>query len=456
MRRTAFVLLVFASLGPGGARPVGAQAPDTAQAASAAPTFNADVAPILYANCVTCHRPGEVAPMSLMTFVDARPWARAMKARVTAGEMPPWAADPKYGDFKNKPTITTAQASVIAAWADAGAPEGDGAAPAAPVFQEGAWSTQIGRPPDQIIDAPFEFDVPASGEVPTFTIWVKIPFRDDRFVEAMQLRPTNPRVVHHSSISLGDLPPKTKLGKAPVWDGGPALDGVPLFGDGRPYRAMSGDEFGYPLLFYVPGGGLLRFPEGIAKRLTAGKYLSWGMHYVTDGKPEKVRMRLALWFAKKTVTHQADTWTANDRKFVGGRDVTKAVPNIPPYTDNFEIVGTVTFPDDVTLYSMWPHMHWRGKDMTFVLVRPNGKEETLLSVPKYNPNWQTTYELVKPMKIPARSTIRAIAHYDNSVKNPRNPAPDQEVKWGPQSINEMFLPFLEVSVDKDDLRFQDR
>lgn len=442
-------LFALASLATGRSFVVGAQAP---------PTFNKDVAPILYANCVMCHRPGEVAPMSLLTFADARPWARSMKTKVTAGEMPPWAADPTFGEFKNKPTLTPAQASTIAAWADAGALEGDGSPPAAPTFPAArdAWSTQMGRAPDQIIDAPFEFELPASGEVPTFTVWIKVPFRDDRFVEAMQLRPDNPRVVHHSSISLGDLPPKTKLGKAALWEGGPVLDGVPIFNDGKPYRAMSGDEFGYPLLFYVPGGGLLRFPEGIAKRLVAGKYFSWGMHYITDGKPDKVRMRLALWFAKKTVTHAAETWTANGRKFIGGRDVTKAVPNIPPYADNYEIAGTVTFPDDVTLYSMWPHMHWRGKDMTFVLVRPNGREETLLSVPKYNPNWQTTYELVKPMKIPAKSTIRAIAHYDNSVKNPRNPAPDQEVKWGPQGTDEMFLPFLEVSVDKDDLRFQDR
>jgi hypothetical protein len=423
------------------------------------PTFNRDVAPILYSNCIVCHRPDEVAPMSLVTFAEARPWARAIKTRVLAHEMPPWYADPRFGEFRNKPTITQTDIDTLAAWVDAGAPEGDGAPPPAPVFGEG-WSRSMTRPPDQIIDAPIEFDVPARGEVPTFTVWSKLPFRDDKFVEAMQLLPTSRHVVHHSSVSLGNLPPKTKLGKAALWTGGPVLDGVPIFGDGQPYAGMSGDEFGYPLLFYVSGGGFLRFPPGIAKRLRGGQYLSWGMHHVGHGRAEKTRMRLGLWFAKRGVHHEAQTMTANIKRIVDGKEVPSdgrgrpLIPNIPPHADNWTITGLITFPDDVTLYSMWPHMHYRGKDMTFTLVRPNGREETLLSVPKYNPTWQMTYELAKPLKIPARSTIKAVAHYDNSAKNKFNPAPDQEVVWGPQGINEMFIPFLEVSIDTNDLRFE--
>jgi hypothetical protein len=316
----------------------------------------------------------------------------------------------------------------------------------------------MNRPPDQIIDGPFEFELPATGEVPTFNVWTKIPFRDDRFVEAMQLLPTNRRVVHHSSVSFGDLPARTRLGKGPVYDGGPVLDGVPLMSDGRPYRAMLGDEFGYPLLFYVPGGGFLRFPQGIAKRLRAGRYFTWEMHYVTTGRPETVKMRLGLWFAKRTVDHEAETWTVNERRVVDGRDVPVVngrprIPNIPAGADHYTITGYVGFKDAVTLYSLWPHMHYRGKDMTFTVIYPDGREQTVLSVSKYNPNWQITYELAKPMKIPARSLMRAVAHYDNSAKNPNNPDPTQEVIWGPQATNEMFLPFIEVSTDKDDLRF---
>jgi hypothetical protein len=461
MRRTAAAALALSlltiGLSPRIASQGAAQEPSPAQSG---PTFNKDVAPILYANCVVCHRPGEVAPMSLMTFADARPWARGIKTKVLTHDMPPWYADPQFGNFTNKPKLTQAQADTLAAWADAGAPEGAGAPPSPPVFRD-EWSPLMNRPPDQVIDAPFEFEVPATGDVPTFTVWLKIPFRDDRFVEAMQLVPTNRRVVHHSSISFGDLPPKTKIGKAQAYNGGPVLDGVPVFSDGRPYLSMSGDEFGYPLIFYVPGGGFLRFPQGIAKRLPAGKYFSWGMHYVTTGKPEKVRMRLGLWFAKKDVNHAVETWTVNEKRVVNGKEVwigapgRPQAPNIPAGEANYTITGYVGFKDAVTVYSAWPHMHFRGKDMTFIVTYPNGREETVLSVPKYDPNWQITYEFVKPLKLPAGSVMRAIAHYDNSAKNLNNPDPAQEVLWGPQSANEMFLPFIEVSVDKNDLRFDD-
>jgi hypothetical protein len=426
---------------------------------AAAPTFNKDVAPILHANCVACHRPGQVAPMSLLSFDEARPWARSIKTKVLAREMPPWAADPRFGEFRNHLTLEQPAIDTLVAWVDAGAPQGEGAPPPAPALPDG-WSTEMGRPPDQVIETPFEFEVPATGEVPTFTIWLKLPFKDDKFIEALELRPSNPRVVHHSSVSLGGLPPKTKLGRGAVWEGGPVLDGVPVFADGQPFRAMSGDDFGYPILFYVPGGGFLRFPQGIAKRFSSGQYLSWGMHHITTGKPEKNRMRLALWLSRRKPHHEAMTMTVNEKVSIGGSELPRdaggrtRLPNIPPGAGNWEVTGTLAFPDAVTLYALWPHMHYRGKDMTFIVRYPNGREETLLSVPKYNPNWQVTYEPTKPLKIPARSVIRAIAHYDNTAANRYNPAPDREVTWGPQGSNEMFLPFLEVSIDKNDLRFE--
>jgi mono/diheme cytochrome c family protein len=425
-----------------------------------APTFNADVAAILHRHCASCHRPNQVAPMSLISFDDARPWARAIKARVAAREMPPWHADPRYGEFRNALALTGAEIGTLVDWVDGGAPEGDGTPPAPPVFHDG-WSTEMGRPPDQIVEAPFEFSVPAQGEVPTFTVWLKVPFKNDTFLEALELRPSNPRVVHHSGVSLGMLPPRTKIGRAQAWEGGPVLEGMAVFNDGRPFRSMSGDDFGYPLLFYVPGGGFLRFPQGIAKRLRAGQYFSWGMHYVSTGHAETNRMRLGLWLSRKRVTHEAVTMTVNERTFVNGREVPRdpqgrsRLPNIPANADNWEVTGTLSFRDAATLYALWPHMHYRGRDMTFVLRDVKGREEPLLSVPGYNPNWQVTYDLVKPLRIPARSTIIATAHYDNSSRNRYNPAPAQEVTWGPQGSNEMFLPFLEVSIDKDDVRFED-
>ena len=429
------------------------------QTPAASPTFNKDVAPILNSHCVTCHRPGEVAPMSLLNYAETKPWGRAIKEKVLSREMPPWYADPQYGNFRNNRRLGQGDIDTLVAWVDAGAPEGEGTPPRAPTFQEG-WNSAMTRPPDRVLELPFEFEIPPSGDVPTFTVWVQLPFREDVFIEAIEYRPGNRRVLHHSSVTVGELPSGTRLGKAAVWPDGPVVDGIPLFSDGKPFRASSSEEFGTPLFFYVPGGGFQRFPSGIAKRMRAGQYLVWGLHYVTTGKPEKDRSRIGLWFSKRSPHHEAMLYTVNQSVSVEGRPLTPdarggtKLPNIPPRVANWNITGSLVFKEAVTLYALWPHMHYRGKDMAFVLRYPNGKEETLLSVPRYDPNWQITYELAKPLKIPARSTITAIAHYDNSAQNPLNPGPDQEVTWGPQSWNEMFLPFLELSVDDRDLRFE--
>jgi len=316
------------------------------------------------------------------------------------------------------------------------------------------------RPPDQVIETPFTFEVPATGTVPTFAVWLKLPIRDERFVQAIELRPDNPRTVHHSSVTVGSLPQGTKLGRGAVWDGGPVLDGVPLYSDGRPFRAASAESFGKPLLFYVPGGGALQFPDGLAKRISPDQYIAWGLHFMTVGTPQTVTLRLGLWWAKKTVHHEIYTWTVNEKLVADGVEVARdrngrtQMPHIPPRAANWPMTGVLQVKEDITLYALWPHMHFRGKDMTFVLTTPDGKQETLLAVPRYDPNWQLVYELAKPKKIKARSTITAYGHYDNSPANPQNPDPNEDVMFGEQANNEMYIPFLEVTVDDEDLRFQ--
>jgi hypothetical protein len=342
---------------------------------------------------------------------------------------------------------------------DAGAPHGDGQPPPAPTFRDG-WSARLDRPPDQIIETPFTFEVPANGIVPTFTVWVKLPIRDEKFIQAIELRPDNHRVVHHSSVTVGSLPQGTKLGRGAVWEGGPVLDGVPLYADGRPFRAMSAESFGKPLLFYVPGGGVLQFADGLAKRVLPDQYLAWGLHFMTIGQPEQVKVRLGLWWARKAVHHEIYTWTVNERLIANGVDVVRdrggrpEMPHIPPGAANWPMTGVLKIDRDLTLHALWPHMHYRGKDMTFVLTTPDGKQETLLSVPKYDPNWQLTYELATPKRIKKGSTITAYGHYDNSRANPNNPDPTEEVVFGEQGNNEMYIPFLEVTVDDEDLRIQ--
>jgi copper type II ascorbate-dependent monooxygenase-like protein len=371
--------------------------------------------------------------------------------------MPPWFADPQYGEFRNKRGLTDTQIDTIARWADGGAPRGDGMPPKAPEFKAATWNTRLNREPDLVIELPFEYDVPATGEVPTFTTWVKVPLDREEFVQALELRPTNLNVVHHSSISLTNgLPDGTRLGTAAVFDGGPSLPGVPIRADGSPFRAFSPEEFGSPILFYVPGGGVAQFPDGLAKRVRPGQYLAWGLHLKGSGKPEKSRFRLGLWYSRRDVHHEVHTWTVNQRRIVEGRELAPGTnpPNIPPNAPNWSMTGVLKIDEDVTLYNLWPHMHYRGKDMRFELTTPDGKKETLLNVPHYNPHWQLTYELARPLRIKKGSTLTAYGHYDNSSANPHNPDPNQEVMFGPQGYNEMYIPFIEVSVDSQDLRYE--
>lgn len=423
-----------------------------AQAATT-PTFNKEVAPILFAKCVSCHRPGDVAPMSLLSYENARPWARAIKTRVFAREMPPWPAAPPYGRFRNEHTLTETQINTLVAWVDAGAPQGDGAPPPAPRFVEG-WTSQMNRPPDQVIEAPIGFDLPASALIPEFTVWSKASFGKERFIEAIELRPTNRAILHHARVSRAKLPRGAKVGQGEVWPGGPVLDGVPMLGNGSPAPLPSpAASFGQPLVVYVPSGGVLRFPRGVGKRIQSDDYLMWTFHLTTTGRVERGGARIGLWFSRGDVEHEVITWTVTDRVMRNGREVPRdaggpQLPNIAPREPEYTVTGLMRLTQPITLYALWPHMHARGRDMTFILEDSKGREQTLLSVPRYKSAWQFTYELAKPLKIPAGSTIKAIAHYDNSSRNPDNPDPNQEVTWGPQATNEMFDPFLEFAVDR--------
>jgi hypothetical protein len=438
------------------------------------PTFNRDVAPILFRRCAGCHRPGEAAPMSLMTYRDARPWARAIRAQVAARDMPPWPADPAFSrPLVDDPRLSTTEIATIVAWADGGAPEGDGAPPEPPNFVDG-WHLHKNRPPDAVIEMPAAFDVPASGVMPVFTIWGPNPFTEDKFIEAVELRPSSVPAVHHSDVTARTLPAGTSLGRGAAWSGGPAVDFVPTYPDGRSYYALeSGPDAAREsgavrsalaaeafrttddsrLLFYVPGGGFQQFPSGAVKRISKGNVLAWGLHYTPTGKPERDRHRLGLWFADAPHTHEVVTkrigeaHIIEDREFVAERGL-EDFPTIPPRASDWRVTAITPFQDDVTLYGVWPHMHYRGKDMTFIATYPDGREEVLLSVPKYDFRWQLQYSFVTPIRLPAGSTIKAIGHYDNSAANRNNPAPDEAVHWSEQTRDEMFNGWMDLSVDK--------
>jgi hypothetical protein len=459
MKRVVSVLLLL-----------GLGAATSARAADApTPTFTKDVAPILAKSCVTCHRPGEVAPMSLMTYQEVRPWAKAVKSKVVNRQMPPWYADPKIADvkFRNNRRLTDAQVDVIAKWVDAGAPKGDDAD--MPKMPEGGSGWAYGEP-DYIIDMPLTYQIPAEGEIDYLTFYVPSPFDHDVFVEKIEMRPSNKAVVHHETAWSTTLREDLKI-----------VDGLPYSLDGKPLaknqvRPQGTTVFDGPvqtkLICYVPGRGFEEHRPGTAKRIEGGKnkYIVFDVHYQASGKPETDHSQIGLWFSKVPVTHEVITemvggGTGGTRLLEGGmmppteqvtvdgmtRMRTK-IPNIPPYADNWEITGITPVPDAITLYGLSPHMHLRGKDVFYKVVYPDGSEKPILNVPKYDFNWQLFYDLEEPLKIPAGSKIVALGHFDNSPNNRYNPAPEKEVFWSEQSWDEMYEPYIEFTIDSQNLQ----
>jgi hypothetical protein len=457
MKRCAIAAVLLAGLGVS-TPPV--------MAADTLPTFAKDVAPILYDKCVACHRPGEVAPMSLLTYAEARPWLKSIRAKVASREMPPWHADPRYGVFRNDPSLTQAQIDTIVKWADGGAPRGNDAdLPPAPKFATG-WQ---GGEPDFVFEIP-EAPVPAEGEIANDYVWIKNPFPEDRFADKLELRPGNSAVVHHLRIDVVKLPA-----------GHSVVNGALIGPDGKKTVARRGagadvirgdDSERHHLIAWVPGRTLEKFRPGTAKRIAGDHYIRFNTHYQPNGAATTDRSKLGIWWAKGPVTHEVFTkgvgtslpTEPNETRFiVGGREIVvnsdngevvqiegggrKGIPKIPPYAENWQIVGVTPVTEPITIYVMSPHMHLRGKDLTWIVTYPDGREETLLSVPKYDFNWQLNYELKTPVTLPAGSKITAIAHYDNSAKNRYNPGPDKEVYWAEQSWDEMFLPYVEYTVD---------
>jgi hypothetical protein len=374
--------------------------------AAPALTFNRDVAPIIYRNCVSCHRPGEIAPMSLLTYKEVRPWAKAIRAKVLAREMPPWHADPQYGQWANDRRLASKDIDTIVAWIDQGAKEG--AAKDLPPAPELAAGWQIGEP-DVVFHMPAEYTVPATGVVPYQHFTVATNFTEDRYVQAMEARAGNLAVVHHIVMYVRE--PNAV----------------------RPKRV----DFGTNLLGALsPGQTPFVAPPGKAKLIRAGSNLVFQMHYTPNGKEAKDRSMVGLIFAKQPVDQIVTTTGAFNSRFV-----------IPAGADNHEVRAAFEFDEDAQIVSFMPHMHLRGKDYLYRAIYPDGRSEVLLSVPNYNFGWQVYYYPVKPLPMPKGTRIEAIAHFDNSVKNPRNPDPTKEVRFGQQTWEEMMNGFFDYVVE---------
>ena len=391
---------------------------------SAPVTFNKDVLPILQKNCQGCHRPGELAPMSFLSYSETRPWAKAMKQAVVTKKMPPWFAE--KGHFANDRTLTDDEISTLARWADNGAPEGDAKDRPAPLAFHDGWNIQ----PDLIVEMPKEFLVAASGTINYQNFLVKVNFPEDRWVVAAEMRPGNPKVVHHGRVIVRP-PTSTWMAKA-----------VP----GEPYEegsdGMGGAKAGTDLLGkYNPGLGAQSFDvDGSAKFIPKGSDLVFNLHYTAVGTPQTDRSKVGLVFAKHPPTLRY--WMSPG---------TPAAFNlvIPAGDSNAEVVSEVTIGvDGARLVYIQPHLHLRGKDYEIRLTYPTGETETIFKG-VWDFNWQVGYQLAKPVPVPKGTKILAIAHYDNSINNKFNPDPTKTVWWGDQNWDEMQSGFLGLVVAAD-------
>lgn len=387
-----------------------------------APTFYKDVLPILQKNCQGCHRPGEAAPMSFLTYADVRPWAKAIREAVLLRKMPPWYADPHYGKFRNDRALAQSDIDTLAAWTDGGAVEGDAKDALPPIdFSEG-WSA--GKP-DLVIEMPEEFHVPPSGTVPYQHFVLPTGFKEDKWVRIAELRPGNRAVVHHALIFV--RPPGSRY----MADAKPGEAFVPKQ-DWRIGRSPY-DEF---LDIYVPGVTPQILKPGEAKLIKAGSDLIFQIHYTTNGKPAVDRSKIGLTFAGEPPAKRVYTLAVATDRFV-----------IPPGAPDYEVQSKFVLQSDASLISMNPHMHLRGKSFEYRVILPSGEDETLLRVSHYLFAWQMPYILTKPLLLPKGTRIECTAHFDNSPNNPTNPDPKAEVRWGDQSWEEMMVGFMDVAFD---------
>jgi hypothetical protein len=416
-----------------------AAVPSASAQPPAPPTYAKDVAPILFANCTSCHRAGEIAPMSLMTYEETRPWARAIRDNVVNGTMPPWHADPAHGKFLNDRRLSAQEKDVISRWVAAGAPQGDAKdLPARPTYTEG-WT--IGTP-DAVVAMEKPYDLPAQGEIPYQYFEVATNFTEDKWVQALEIRPGDRSVVHHVLV-YARYPGMTR--PTPIFrqqnpEGPLSPTMMKEMADPkiRQEQQAAGLRRGPLMAQTAPGTPPTVYAPGTALLVKAGTVLTFQIHYTTSGKAASDRTSMGFRFASKPPATEVRTNAMLNPRFM-----------IPPGAGNHAVEAGIEFVEDVTLYSIVPHTHLRGKSWEHRLTYPDGREQILLSVPKYDFNWQTEYIFAEPLRIPKGSTLKSVAHYDNSKANKANPDSTQPVYWGDQTWEEMQYTALYFSVDKD-------
>jgi mono/diheme cytochrome c family protein len=391
----------------------------------AKPTYAADVAPILNARCVSCHRPGEVAPFSLVGYDNAKKWS-GMTANVTEQRiMPPWKAAAGYGEFQHENRLTDAEIATLRAWHATGAPRGDRKKEPAPPTFSSAWT--LGEP-DLLLSPTKSFRLGADGEDVYRNFVIKTDFKEPRWVKAIDVRPGNKKVVHHV-IAFLDKRGQAQTLEARQNDG---QEGYTSDGGGvgfLPSGALGG---------WAPGVRAMRSPDGTAFRLDPGTTVVMQVHYHKSGKPEEDKTQLALYFAKEPIEREMSLhWIFN------------FTVNIPPGEKNHRMSRTYTYDRDETIYTVMPHMHLVGKSMKSWLEFPDGTTRPLVNVDRWDFNWQLVYPFKEPIKVPKGTKQIVEAVYDNSSDNPNNPNnPPKTIRWGEETTDEMFLMITAFTVDR--------
>ncbi len=388
-------------------------------AGQSAPTFSRDIAPIFFEHCAGCHRPGQSAPFSLLTFEDARPWARAIRQEVATRQMPPWKPEPGYGDFARVRRLSDGQIAMIDRWVEGGATEGDRAdLPRTPRWTEG-W--QLGTP-DLVIEMPEPYTVPAEGEDIFRSFAVPVPISQTRYVRAVEIKPGNYRVVHHGRILVDSTGTARQLED---------LDPEPG------YSGMLYDASDFPdghFLGWLPGTQPRASPEGLSWRLDPGEALVLQLHLLPTGVPETFRARVAIYFADSPPTRSAFVLR------LGTQDI-----DIPAGERNHVLEDEYVLPIDVDALSVYPHAHYLGKEIQAHATLPSGERKWLVYIRDWDFSWQDEYEYVEPVFLPKGTVLSARFIHDNSSENPQNPQhPPRRVTYGSGSRDEMADVQLQV------------
>ncbi len=365
-------------------------------------TYAKEVSRILQKRCQECHRTGQIGPMALASYDDAKAWAKTIHEVVSQQRMPPWHADPRFGEFSNDRHLPAGERDTLLAWVEQGCPKGDDKdLPPPKEFPEG-WT--IGTP-DAVYTMAEEFKVPATGVISYKRFVVDPGYKEDMWVQAAECRPGNRAVVHHVLVYI-------------------QARGRPIYSPDGTAMTLSG---------WAPGDMPAVYPAGTARKVPAGAKLVFEVHYTPNGTEQTDRSSVGVIFAKQPPEREVDV-----------NILANVMLRVPPKAANHKGELTYVFKQDATVLSFMPHMHLRGTSAKYVATYPDGRKETLLYVPDFDFNWQSIYRFKGPLSIPKGTKLTWTGWWDNSADNPRNPDPSKEVRWGEQTWDEMQNGWMDV------------